>query len=314
MNQNGQSSNRRAVLRGLGSLGAILMFQPIRASTMPVAAETAIVKSIPSTGEKLPPVGMGSWITFDVRDDPDARRVRVQVLQTFFDHGGKLVDSSPMYGSSETVIGDCLQHIQNRQGLFAATKVWTVSKWLGKQQMETSRQLWGVERFDLMQIHNMLDWQTHLETLKTWKSEGRVRYIGITTSHGRRHASLEQAMIRERFDFVQFTYNLADREVEQRLLPVAAERGIAVIVNRPFQGGALFSRVRGKPLPAWAVEFDCRNWAQFFLKFAISHPAVTCAIPATSQPGHMAENMGAGFGRLPDASMRKTMIDHFKSL
>ena len=180
--------------------------------------------------------------------------------------------------------------------------------------MEAARELWGVARFDLMQIHNMLDWPGHLETLKAWKAEGRIRYIGITTSHGRRHPDMERALAKEPFDFVQFTYNLADRDVEQRLLPLAAERGIAVIVNRPFDGGALFGPVRGKPLPGWAAEFDCTNWAQYFLKFIVSPPAVTCAIPATSQVPHMHENMGAGCGRLPDAEVRKRMFAHYEKL
>jgi aryl-alcohol dehydrogenase-like predicted oxidoreductase len=180
--------------------------------------------------------------------------------------------------------------------------------------MEASERLWGVKRFDLMQIHNMLDWETHLETLKQWKAEGRVRYIGITTSHGRRHDELERALQRERFDFVQFTYNVVDREVEQRLLPLAAERGTAVIVNRPFRRGALFDRVRGRPLPDWAREFDCSNWAQFFLKFAVSHPNVTCAIPATSRADHMIENMGAAYGRLPDVATRRRMGVYFEAL
>ena len=257
---------------------------------------------------------MGSWITFDVGNDSDARAERVKVLQAFFDHGGALIDSSPMYGSSEEVIGESLKKIANKDALFAATKVWTVGKWLGIQQMETSQRLWGVKQFDLMQIHNMLNWETHLETLKEWKAEGRVRYIGITTSHGRRHDALAKVMAKEPFDFVQFTYNLEDREVEQRLLPLAAERGIAVIINRPFDGGSLFRQARGKTLPPWAAEYECRNWAQFFLKFIVSHPAVTCAIPATSQVAHMVENMGAGYGRLPDAGMRQRMIEYFASL
>jgi aryl-alcohol dehydrogenase-like predicted oxidoreductase len=257
---------------------------------------------------------MGSWLTFDVGDDQAARATRVQVLQAFFDQGGALIDSSPMYGSAQEVIGHSLRQIQNKGALFAATKVWIYGQWLGIKQMEAARTLWGVPRFDLMQIHNMLDWRSHLETLKAWKAEGRIRYIGITTSHGSRHPEMERALAKEPFDFVQFTYNLADRDVEQRLLPLAAERGIAVIINRPFDGGALFGPVRGKPLPAWAAEFDCTNWAQFFLKYIISHPAVTCAIPATSQVPHMLENMGAGFGRLPDAGERQRMLAYYAEL
>ena len=311
MSQDIPTFNRRRFLQRLASLGVVAAFGSGYAAA---AARPAIRKAIPSTGERLPVIGMGSWITFDVGADEQDRAARVQVLQAFFDHGGALIDSSPMYGSSEEVIGYCLGQIRNRGAVFAATKVWIYGRWLGIKQMEASRRLWGVERFDLMQIHNMLDWKAHLETLKAWKAEGRIRYLGITTSHGRRHEEMERVLAKEPFDFVQLTYNAVDREAEQRLLPLAAERGIAVIVNRPFQRGALFGPVRGKPLPEWAGEFDCENWAQFFLKFAVSHPAVTCAIPATSKAHHMIENMGAGFGRLPDAGMRQRMIAHFGNL
>ena len=304
MSQDNLAQQRRLFLQWMAGLGAVTVIGPgFAAPKLP-----AIRKAIPASGEKIPVIGMGSWLTFDVGDSEAARATRVQILQAFFDQGGALIDSSPMYGSSQEVIGHSLRQIKNKGALFAATKVWIYGQWLGIKQMEAARELWGVPRFDLMQIHNMLDWQAHLETLKAWKAEGRIRYIGITTSHGRRHQDLERALAKEPFDFVQFTYNLADRDVERRLLPLAAERGIAVIINRPFDGGALFGPVRGKPLPAWAAEFDCTNWAQFFLKFIVSHPAVTCAIPATSQVAHMRENMGAGFGRLPDAGERQRML------
>jgi len=303
--------SRRTFLRWLGGLGAALYLTP---GASAAAGEPAINKPIPATGERLPVIGMGSWRTFDVGDAAEARAARLAVVQAFFDHGGALIDSSPMYGSSEEVIGECLAQVKNKGALFAATKVWILGQWLGIKQMEASQRLWGVARFDLMQIHNMLSWETHLETLKAWKAEGRVRYIGITTSHGRRHVEMLKVLAREPFDFVQFTYNIADREAEQRLLPLAAERGIAVIVNRPFQRGALFDQVQGKPLPAWAAEFNCANWAQFFLKFIVSHPVVTCAIPATSRVDHMVQNMGAGRGRLPDAQERQRMAQHFSGL
>jgi len=251
---------------------------------------------------------MGTWLTFDVGDDADARAARAGVLQAFFDQGGALVDSSPMYGSAQEVVGDALTRVRGREALFSATKVWTLGRAAGIRQMEEAHRLWGVARFDLLQVHNLLDWEAHLATLKAWKVEGRVRHIGVTTSHGRRHDDLERLMRSEPLDFVQFTYNVADREAERRLLPLAAERGIAVIANRPFQGGALFGRVRGRPLPGWAAEIDCANWAQLLLKFVVSHPAVTCAIPATSRVGHMLENMGAGFGRLPDAALRRRIV------
>jgi aryl-alcohol dehydrogenase-like predicted oxidoreductase len=271
-------------------------------------------RPIPSSGERLPVIGLGSWVTFNVGDDRRKRAERREVLQAFFDQGGRLIDSSPMYGSAQEVIGALLPQVRGRDALFAATKVWIVGGEMGVRQMQESQGLWGVERFDLMQIHNLLDWETHVETLKAWKAAGRVRYIGATTSHGRRHEEMERAMQREPFDFVQFTYNILDREAEQRLLPLARERGMAVIVNRPFRRGALFDRVQGRPLPPWAAEFECRNWAQFFLKFIVSHPAVTCAIPATSRVDHLLENMGAMRSPLPDAALRRRMADWFAAL
>jgi diketogulonate reductase-like aldo/keto reductase len=303
---------RRAFLKQLAAgLGTAVLLKPggVIAAERPV-----IAKAIPATGERLPVIGMGSWITFDVGNNSYERAARARVIQAFFDNGGALIDSSPMYGSSEEVLGEGLKTIKNKDKLFAATKVWILGKKSGIRQMEESQKLWGMPRFDLMQVHNMLDWETHWETLKEWKAEGRVRYVGITTSHGRRHEDLARAMAKTPFDFVQFTYNLEDREVEQRLLPLAQERGMAVLINRPFDGGSLFRRVRGKPLPLWAAEFDCQNWAQYFLKFIVSHPAVTCAIPATSRVDHMRENMGANFGRLPDATMRQRMIEYFERL
>ncbi len=294
---------RRQFLKLLAGIGSTAALHSRMAFAQPV-----ISKAIPSSGERIPAIGLGTWLTFDVSDAALAQTRLLPVLQTFFDHGGALIDSSPMYGASEEVIGDLLPLVKNKPALFAASKVWTMGQNRGVNQMETSRKLWGVSRFDLMHIHNMLDWETHLETLKKWKSEGRIRYIGVTTSHGRRHEEMEKVMAKEPIDFVQFTYNVIDREAEQRLLPLAAERGLGVIINRPFQGGALFSRVRNTPLPAWAAEFDCRNWAQYFLKFIIAHPAVTCAIPATSQARHVLENMGAGLGRLPDAATRRRMV------
>ncbi len=271
-------------------------------------------RPIPSSGEQIPILGMGTWLTFDVGDYPDLIARRAQVLQAFLAGGGGMVDSSPMYGSSEKTVGACLELLDNHAELFTATKVWTPGRWLGIQQMEDSMALWGLPRFDLMQIHNMLDWQTHLETLKAWKAEGRVRYIGITTSHGRRHEEMARALAREPFDFVQLTYNLLDREAESRLLPMAADRGIAVIVNRPFRRGGLFDELAGKPLPAWAPEIGCSSWAHFFLKFVLSHPHVTCAIPATTRVDHMQENLQAARDDLPDPSMRRRMLDYVEKL
>ncbi|MDR9436287.1 MAG: aldo/keto reductase [Thiohalophilus sp.] len=274
-----------------------------------------ILRKIPASGENLPAIGMGTWLTFGIDpDDRAAMQTRTAILKTFFEQGGEVIDSSPMYGTAEKVLGECLKNLPATPDLFAATKVWTSGWRAGVRQMERSRLLWGVERFDLMQVHNLLDWQTHMATLREWKAAGRIRYLGVTTSHGRRHAELASIMETEPLDFVQLTYNLLDREAEQRLLPLARERGIAVLVNRPFQGGGLFRRFESKPLPAWAAQIDCTNWAQFFLKFIISHPAVTCAIPATSQVAHMRENMGAGYGRLPDAKLRRRMIEYVRGL
>ncbi len=311
MKPTGPDLSRRAFLASLGMLGAAaaLVPGPARAAPGPM-----LKKAIPATGEQVPVIGMGSWITFNVGDDEELRAHRAEVLKVFFDRGGGVIDSSPMYGSSEDVIGYCLARLENTEALFSATKVWTPFKWLGSGQMAESRELWGVERFDLMQIHNLLNWEGHLETLLEDKASGRIRHIGITTSHGRRHDEFERVMAQQPIEAVQFTYNILDREAERRLLPLAAERRLAVIVNRPFRRKQLFRMFEHHPLPEWAAEIDCANWAQFFLKFIVSHPAVTCAIPATSRVDHMEENMGALYGRLPDQATRERMIRHVESL
>ncbi|MEJ7758586.1 MAG: aldo/keto reductase [Gemmatimonadaceae bacterium] len=287
-------------------------------SALPVLSQSQaakpITKIIPSSGERIPVIGMGTWQTFDVGRSAESRAGLRLVLQEFFDRGGRVIDSSPMYGSSEPVVGALLQQMRPRRAAFAASKVWVPGKRLGVSQIESSRKLWSIQRFDLLAVHNLLDWEAHLETLRDMKADGRLRYIGVTTSHGRRHDLLEQIMRKVPLDFVQFTYNLADRSGEDRLLPLAQERGIAVMINRPLDGGGLFDRVRGKQLPGWAAEAGVQNWAQFFLRFVVSHPAVTCAIPATSQRAHMSENMGAGFGRMPDAAFRRRMADYFRVL
>jgi diketogulonate reductase-like aldo/keto reductase len=257
---------------------------------------------------------MGTWITFNVGRDPVAREARTEVLRTFFEMGGGLIDSSPMYGSAEAVVGAGLRRLGPMPGLFAATKVWTSSGADGPLQIAESQGLWGLDRFDLLQVHNLLAWRAHLDTLFALKAEGKVRYVGITTSHGRRHAELESVMRDKPVDFVQATYNARDREVEQRILPLAAERGIAFIANRPFQGGSLIERVQKHPLPPWAADLDCANWAQFLLKYIVSHPAVTCAIPATRQIAHMRENMGATLGVLPEPATRALMAKYVADL
>ena len=311
MKQNKRQPSRRAFLASMAAFGAVA---PIGHRPASATSRTVIKKALPATGERLPVIGMGSWITFNVGGGKFLRDERVKVLQAFFEGGGGVIDSSPMYGFSEEVIGYCLARIAGKGPLFSATKVWTPFQWHGIRQMKTSEKLWGEDRFDLLQIHNLLAWEAHLETLLEWKAQGRVRYIGVTTSHGRRHDEIERVMAGQPIDFVQFTYNILDREAEGRLLPLAAERGLAVIINRPFRRGALFDLFERRPLPDWAGAFDCANWAQFFLKFIVSHPAVTCAIPATSRVDHMRENMGAAHGRLPDPETRQRMIRYAESL
>ena len=290
--------------RLLGAIAAVPLLGPSMGQAQQARPAT---RAIPSSGEALPLVGLGSWITFNVGNDRVARDACAEVMRAFFQAGGRLIDSSPMYGSAQEVIGYGLKKLGRPADLFAADKVWIADGDEGRAQIETSRRLWGIPRFDLMQVHNLLSWQAHLPTLFAMKGAGQLRYVGITTSHGRRHDELERIMAGQPLDFVQLTYNLIDRDAEQRLLPLARERGIAVIVNRPFQQGALLDRLGRRPLPPWAAEIDCTCWAQFALKFIISHPAVTCAIPATTNVAHVRENMGAASGRLPDQAMRARM-------
>lgn len=290
-------------MRILAALGAAPLFaqQPAR----------VIMRKIPSSGEEVPAVGLGSWITFNVGDDAGARDQCTAVVRAFLRGGGTLIDSSPMYGSAQETIGYALAKL-GRPKVFAADKVWTSSR--GAEQIEETRRHWRIDRFDLLQVHNLLAWEEQLPILFAMKKAGRLRYAGLTTSHGRRHEELEAIMRRHPVDFVQLTYNPLDRDVERRLLPLARERRIAVIVNRPFQQGALTERLQRHPLPAWAREIDCRSWAQVILKFIVSHPAVTCAIPATSVVAHARENMDAARGRLPDAAMRNRIAEAIERL
>ncbi|MDH3221142.1 MAG: aldo/keto reductase [Gammaproteobacteria bacterium] len=311
MNNAGDGISRRSFLKSACATTLACTLAPAYAATM---ERGAIKKKIPSSGERLSVIGLGTSRTFDVDPGNVAQSPLVEVMQAFFDRGGQLIDSSPMYGSAESVTGELLKQVNNRQGLFTATKVWTNGRADGIRQMQQSMQRLGVARIDLMQIHNLRDWRTHIETLRDWKAQGRIRYIGITTSHGRYHDELESILQKHPLDFVQFSYNIANRSVEQRLLPIANERGIATLINRPYQRGSLFRQVRGKALPDWTAEFDCASWGQFFLKFIAAHPAVTCIIPATSKLKHMVDNMGAGFGRLPDEQMRRRMIAYMESL
>jgi len=301
--------DRRQALGFLAASAAAAFVRPGMARAAPAVLERAI----PSSGERVPAIGMGTWITFDVGGDPAAGAIRTGILDDFFAAGGRFVDSSPMYGSSEQVLGERMPPSAAGR-LFAATKVWTVGALAGRRQVEESLRLWRISRFDLLQVHNFLDWEAHLPVLQAMKAEGRVRYVGVTTSHGRRHDLAEHILRTRKIDFVQFTYNVTHREAEERLLPLAAERGIAVIVNRPFDGGNLFGPKTEKPLPGWGAEIGCASWAEAFLKFVVSHPAVTCAIPATSKRAHMAENMRALSGPLPDAALRKRIIADYERL
>ncbi len=299
--------DRRQVLQFLAAAAAAAA-GPVALRAQPAGA---ISRAIPASGERVPVVGLGTWLTFDVGGaDSPQRRVRGDVLRAFLAGGGRLVDSSPMYGSSEEVVGAELAR-GGAPAPFSATKVWTVGALAGRRQMQRSRELWKVERLDLMQVHNLLDWETHWPALKVMKADGRVRFIGMTTSHGRRHDDLEAILRRDRLDFVQFTYNLNNRDVERVLLPLAAERGTAVIINRPFDGGSLFGAKTARPLPGWAAEIGCRSWAEAFLKWIAAHPAVTCAIPATSKVAHVQENVRALAGPLPDAAMRRRILEDY---
>lgn len=297
--------NRRQWLGGALSAPLALAW-PAWANTS-TPASGLIARRIPSSGEALPVVGLGTWITFNVGNDPRARDACAEVVRAFFEAGGRLIDSSPMYGSSQPTIGHALAKLGQPAALFSAEKVWVGDAARGGAQMEASRGFWGVPRFDLMQVHNLLGWEAHLPRLFEMKARGRLRYVGISTSEGRRHAELERIMRSQPIDFVQLSLNLQDREAEQRLLPLAQERGIAVLANRPFQEGALLDRLSRHPLPGWAKELGCDGWAQAALKFVVSHPAVTCAIPATSQVAHLRQNMGAARGPLPDKALRERM-------
>lgn len=310
------SLSRRKFLGGLAGVSGLALTGgfPALAQAAKPATGSMLTKTIPSTGEPIPVVGMGTWITFNVGEDRELRNHRTEIMRIFFERGGAVIDCSPMYGTSADVIGYGLERIANKQNLFSASKVWTWRTAAGPEQMQEQRRHWGVENFDLLQVHNLVSWEGHLKTLRDYKEKGKIRYLGVTTSHGRRHGELERIMRSEPLDFVQLTYNILDREAEDRLLPLAQERGIAVIANRPYRQKALFRRFQHHPLPDWAAEVGVKNWAEFFLKFIVSHPSITCAIPATSQIPHIKENMGALYGPLPDQKMRQQMIGYVESL
>ncbi len=300
--------SRRELFRvGAAALVALLMKTPAR-------GQGALERPIPRSGETLPAVGLGTWQVFDVAGDPRELGQARETLRRFVDGGGRVIDSSPMYGSSETVTGQLAAELGVRSRLFVATKVWTSGRQAGIRQMEDSMRKLRVERLDLMQVHNLVDVQTHLATLADWRAAGRVRYVGVTHYHAGGHAELGRLVRRGDVDFVQVNYSLAEPEADARLLAAAAEARVAVIVNRPFAEGAMFGRVKGRAVPEWAREAGCASWAQYFLKWILGHPAVTCVIPGTRDPGHVADNLGATAGPLPDAAMRRRMSEHFGSL
>jgi diketogulonate reductase-like aldo/keto reductase len=292
---------RRALLAALAAAPA---------ARLALAQDRIMTKPIPSTGERLPVIGVGTWQTFDVGADAAARGQLREVLKLL---NRNVVDSSPMYGTSESVAGDLIAELGIRDRLFMATKVWTHGRDEGIKQMETSFKRLRVQRMDLMQVHNLADVATHTETLQEWKQKKRVRYIGITHYTSSAYAEVERWLKTRQYDFLQINYSLGERESENRLLPLAQELKVAVIANRPFAEGALFRRVKGRQLPPWAPELGISSWAQYFLKWIVSHPAVTCAIPGTGNPKHMADNLGAGVGNLPNVEQRKQMAEYFNA-
>jgi len=273
-----------------------------------------LTRPIPQTNEPLPVVGLGTWQAFDVGAERAGLDQRKEVLRILLEAGGKVIDSSPMYGRAEAVVGNLLTEMKAHDRTFLATKVWTSGEAAGIAQMKASAAKLQVPAIDLMQIHNLVDWRTHLRTLRAWKAQKKFRYIGITHYTDPALDELAAVIRAERIDFVQFGYSIASRAAEARLLPLCAERGVAVLVNQPFDSGALFGQVRGKALPDWAADVDCASWSQFFLKFILGHPAVTCVIPGTAKPDHARDNVAAGLGRLPDAAQRKRMVQFWDGL
>ena len=304
---------RREAAKVIGGTAAGL-FLPITPRAANESSSAMLTRTIPSSGEKLPVIGLGTWQAFDVDLTADSRRQLEEVLSLFVKFGGRVIDSSPMYGRAEAVMGDLTATLGIRDKLFLATKVRTHGKESGIKSMERSMALLRTKRIDLMQVHNLVDVHTHLATLREWKEQGLIGYVGITHHEAGAFGEIEKLMRSEKLDFVQINYSLMEPEAEQSLLPLAHERGIAVLANRPFGAGDLFDKVRSKPLPDWASEFDCRSWAQFFLKWIVAHSAITCAIPATNKPRHLEDNMQGGTGRLPDPKTRRRMVEFVSSL
>ncbi|WP_109357017.1 aldo/keto reductase [Sphingorhabdus sp. EL138] len=299
--------DRRRFVAGLAASTLLLT------SNTPLRTRKTLLRPIPSSGENIPVIGMGSWRTFDIGDDQSALETRADILRLFFDCGGRVVDSSPMYGSSQTVIGNAVQKLDNADGLFSADKVWTSGLTEGQRQIEESRSRWNLPKFDLLQVHNLVDWRVQLKTLFAMKEAGNLRYVGVTSYDGINYDLLEQIMKNEPIDFVQFSYNIADRRAEDRLLPLASDRNIGVIVNRPFQEGRLLDSVRGRVLPDLANKIGSKNWAQYLLQYIVSHPAVTVTIPATSRVDHMRENIAVLHKPVPHSRLREKMANDFAS-
>lgn len=296
---------RKEFLRLAAGAGAMLAFPGSRAE----ATGPQLHRMIPKSREKIPAVGLGTYQTFDVGESPSSRTGPKEVLRLFFQKHGRVIDSSPMYGESERVIGDLLAKLGLEGGAFLATKVWTRGRESGVAQMNESMRLLRTQKIDLMQVHNLVDVETHLRTLREWKEAGKIRYIGITHYTTFALDDLAEWVQREpAIDFVQFAYSIGVRDAERRLLPLCRDKGVATLINRPYEGGSIFRAVRGKKLPEWAREFDATSWGQFFLNYILGHSAVTCVIPATSKPKHLLDNMGAGLGPIPDAAMRRKMV------
>ena len=307
-----QIEQRRRALKMISASAWLAMHSPTAHSQ--TNTNILIRRKIHKGTDTLPVVGIGTYQTFDVGANAPERAELKQVLLDFAAAGGTVVDSSPMYGEAERTVGDLTGELNNRDQLFFATKVWTSGQQAGVRQMEQSLKLMRTRHMDLMQIHNLLDLDTHTRTLREWKASGKIRYMGITHYHEAAHTELEKLIKTNTYDAVQFNYSMAEREAETRLLPACLDAGVAVIINRPFAQANLFSRVKGKPLPAWAAEFDCNSWAQFFLKYLLGHPAVTCVIPGTRRVAHLKDNLQAGMGRLPDTAQRKRMLEYLNTL
>lgn len=301
---NRSSLSRRDAVRLLGTGAAALLAARVPEIRAAETSPAMLTRKIPSAGEALPVIGLGTWQTFDVGAASAEREPLREVLAEFSALGGRLVDSSPMYRNSEGVVGDLSGELKLRSKLFVATKVWTTGRGAGVQQMEDSLRKLRADPIDLMQVHNLVDVETHLGTLREWKQQGRIRYLGVTHYNAGSHDAVAKVVAAHPLDFVQINYSVGEREAEQRLLPLCQERGVAVIANRPFASGDLFTRLRSRPLPSWAAEIGCETWAQVLLKFIVSHPAVTCAIPATSKVAHLRDNMRGGVGVMPDAKLR----------